>query len=97
VQASDIVHTIVTLATQSYGAAHQVSKLKYGTSALMIHGSDDKVLPVYYSEQVYRKVHEPKQIVFYKGASHGLDEVSEEVYELVYGWLVNNLLTRNIS
>lgn len=97
VQASDIVSTIVTLATQSYGAAHQVSKLKHGTSALMIHGSNDKVLPVYYSEQVYRKVHEPKQIVFYKGASHGLDEVSEEVYELVYGWLVNNLLTRNIS
>ena len=63
----------------------------------MIHGSDDKVLPVYCLEQAYRKVHEPKQIVFYKGASHGLDEVSEEVYELVYGWLVNNLLTRNIS
>jgi pimeloyl-ACP methyl ester carboxylesterase len=97
VEASDIVSTIVTLATQSYGAAHEVSKLKQGTSALMIHGSDDKVLPVYCSEQLYQKAHEPKQIVLCEGAGHGLDEVSEEVYELVYGWLVNNLLSRDTS
>ena len=97
VQASDIVSTIVTLATQSYGAAHEVSKLKQGTSALMIHGSDDKVLPAYCSEQVYQKAHEPKQIVLCKGAGHGLYEVSEEVYELVYDWLVNSLLSRNTS
>ena len=97
VQASDIVSTIVTMATQSYGAAHKVSRLQQGTCALMIHGSDDKVLPVYCSEQVSQKAHEPKQIVIREGASHGLDEVSEEVYELVYGWLVNNLLSRNTS
>ena len=92
VQASDIVSTLVTLATQSYGAAHVISKLKHGTSALMIHGSDDKVLPAYCSEEVYQKAHDPKQIVLCQGASHGLDEVSEEVYELVYGWLAKNLL-----
>jgi pimeloyl-ACP methyl ester carboxylesterase len=93
VAASDIVSTIVTLATQSYGAADGISKLKQGTSALMIHGTDDKVLPVHCSEQVYQNAHEPKQIVLCKGAGHGLDEVSEEVYELVYGWLVNKLLS----
>lgn len=97
VQASDIVSTLVTLATQSYGAAHVISKLKHGTSALMIHGSDDKVLPVYCSEEVYQKAHDPKQIVLCQGASHGLDEVSEEVYELVYDWLVNSLLSQNTS
>jgi pimeloyl-ACP methyl ester carboxylesterase len=93
VTASDIVSTIVTLATQSYGAADRISKLEQGTSALMIHGSNDKVLPVHCSEQVYQKAHEPKQIVLCEGAGHGLDEVSEEVYELVYRWLVNNLLS----
>jgi pimeloyl-ACP methyl ester carboxylesterase len=67
VAASDIVSTIVTLATQSYGAADGISKLKQGTSALMIHGTDDKVLPVHCSEQVYQNAHEPKQIVLYKG------------------------------
>jgi pimeloyl-ACP methyl ester carboxylesterase len=97
VEASDIVSTIVTLATQSYGAAHRVSKLKQGTSALMIHGTDDKVLPVYCSEQVYQQAHEPKQIVLCEGAGHGLDEVSEGVYEVVYGWLVNNLLSQDTS
>lgn len=97
VEASDIVSTIVTLATQSYGAAYEVSKLKQWTSALMIHGTDDKVLAVYCSEQVYQKAHEPKQIVLCEGAGHRLGEVSEEVYELVYGWLVNNLLSRDTS
>ncbi|MDP8902761.1 MAG: dienelactone hydrolase family protein [Thermoproteota archaeon] len=97
VQASDIVCTLVTLATQSYGAAHVISKLTHGTSALMIHGSDDKVLPAYCSEEVYQKAHDPKQIVLCEGAGHGLDEVSEEVYELVYGWLVNSLLSQNTS
>lgn len=97
VQASDVVSTLVTLATQSYGAAHVISKLKHGTSALMIHGYDDKVLPAYCSEEVYQKAHDPKQIVLCQGASHGLDEVSEEVYELVYDWLVNSLLSQNTS
>ena len=97
VQASDMVSTLVTLATQSYGAAPAISKLKQGTSALMIHGSDDKVLPAYCSEEVYQKAHDPKQIVLCEGAGHGLDEVSEEVYELVYGWLVNSLLSQNTS
>jgi pimeloyl-ACP methyl ester carboxylesterase len=97
VQASDVVSTLVTLATQSYGAAHVISKLKHRTSALMIHGSDDKVLPAYCSEEVYQKAHDPKQIVLCEGAGHGLDEVSEEVYELVYDWLVNSLLSRNTS
>lgn len=92
VAAPDIVSTIVTLATQSYGAAESISKLNQGLSSLLIHGTHDKVLPVYCSQQVYQQAHEPKKIILYKGASHGLEEVSEEVYELVFGWLANNLL-----
>jgi dienelactone hydrolase len=95
VEASDIVSTIVTLATQSYGAAEVVSKLKQGTSLLVVHGANDKVLPVYCSEHVYQQAHEPKRFIIYKRAGHGLDEASEDVYELVYGWFVNNLLSQN--
>ncbi len=94
VAAPDIVSTIVTLATQSYGAAEGISKLTQGISALLIHGTHDKVLPVYCSQQVYQQAHEPKKIILYKGAGHGLDEVAEEVFELVYGWLADNLLCR---
>lgn len=96
VKASDIVTTVVTLATQSYGAAHEISKLKQETSALIIHGTNDKVLPHSCSEQVYQNAHEPKQIVLCEGASHGLDEASEEIYGLVCGWLVNKLLSQHI-
>jgi hypothetical protein len=52
VEASEIVLTIVTLATQSYGAVEVVSKLKQGTSVPVVHGTNDKVLPFYCSEHV---------------------------------------------
>jgi pimeloyl-ACP methyl ester carboxylesterase len=93
VAASDIVSTIVTLATQSYGAVECISKLKQGVSTLFIHGTHDKVLPVYCSQQVYRHAHEPKKIILYKGAGHGFDEVSEEVYDQIHFWLTKNLLS----
>jgi predicted esterase len=54
VEASEIVSTIVTLATQSYGTVEVVSKLKQGTSVLVVHGTNDKVLPVYCLEHVYQ-------------------------------------------
>jgi len=96
VKASDIVTTVVTLDTQSYGAAHEISKLKQGTSALIIHGTNDKVLPHSCSEQVYQNAHEPKQIVLCEGVGHGLDEASEEIYGVVCGWLLNKLLSQHI-
>ena len=96
VKAQDIVSTIGMLATQSYSAAHEVSKLKQGTSALIIYGTNDKVLPARCTDQVHQKAHNPKQIVLCERASHGLDEVSEEVYELVYSRLVNNLMSQDI-
>jgi alpha/beta superfamily hydrolase len=93
VKASEIVSTIVTLATQSYSAVEAVSKLKQGTSVLVVHGTNDKVLPVYCSEHVYQQAHEPKRLFIYERAGHGLDEVSEDVYDLVYEWFVNHLLS----
>lgn len=89
--ASDIVSTVVTLATQSYGAIYTAPRLKNGTSLLLVHGTEDGVLPVYCSEQVYQVAHEPKQLVICEGAGHSLDEVSEDVYRLVNGWLIEHL------
>ena len=94
-EASDVVSAVVTLATQSYGAAEAVSKLKRGTSLLVVHGADDKVLPVYCSEHVYEQACEPKRLIIYKRAGHGLDEASQDLYDLVYGWFVNNLLSQD--
>jgi fermentation-respiration switch protein FrsA (DUF1100 family) len=83
------------LASQSYGAAEAVSKLKQGTSLLVVHGANDKVLPVYCSKHVYQQAYEPKRLILYKRAGHGFDEASEDVYELGYGWFVNNLLSQD--
>jgi esterase/lipase len=87
---SDTVRTVVTLSTQSYGA-EGVSRLKQGSSILLIHGTDDKVLPPYCSSYVYNLANDPKEIIFYKGATHGLDEPGEQVHQMVYDWLVKHL------
>jgi cephalosporin-C deacetylase-like acetyl esterase len=87
---SDIVRTIVTLSTQSYGA-EGVSRRKQGSSILLIHGTDDKVLPPYCSSYLYNLANDPKEIIFYKGATHGLDEPAEQVHQMVHDWLVKHL------
>jgi pimeloyl-ACP methyl ester carboxylesterase len=91
--ASDVVSTVVTIATQSYGATDAMAKLRNSRriSLLLIHGTNDNVLPVYCSEQIYQLAHEPKRLEVYRGAGHSLDEVSEEVYRLVNGWMVQHL------
>jgi esterase/lipase len=66
---------------QSYGAAESVSKLgQKGYSILLIHGTDDDVLPSTCASYVYNKASNPKRIILFEGAKHGLDEAAEEVY-----------------
>jgi len=84
------VRTVVTLATQSYGAM-PVSQLAPGCEILLIHGTVDRVLTPACSEYVYQVAHEPKHLILYKGADHGLDEVAEEVYQVVHDWIVEKL------
>lgn len=87
---SDSVKTIVTLSTQSYGA-DSVSNLPLDTSILLIHGSDDPILPINCSKQVYSNAHDPKEIIILTGNTHSLDESSEKVREIVYDWIMSNL------
>ena len=88
---SDRVRTVVALSTQSYGA-EGVYRLKQGSSVLLIHGSDDKILPPYCSSYVYNLANDPKEIIFYRGATHGLDEAAEHVHQMVHDWLVKHLI-----
>ena len=89
---SNIVRTVVTLSTQSYGAAESVSKLgQQGCSILLIHGTDDDVLPSICSSYVYNKASNPKRIILFEGAKHGLDEAAEEVYRSINQWLMEHL------
>jgi hypothetical protein len=39
----------------------------------------------------YNKANDPKQIILYEGAKHGLEEVAEQVHQVVFRWLVESL------
>jgi alpha/beta superfamily hydrolase len=86
---SDKVKTIVTLSTQSYGA-EKVAGLT-GKSILLIHGMDDTVLPYSSSVLIHRMASVPKKLVLLEKTGHVLDEKADEVYDLVFSWLVRNL------
>lgn len=94
VASENLVKAVVTLSTQSYGA-EGVSTLKEGEcSILLIHGNNDGVLPPYCSSHIYNKAKEPKKLILYDDASHGLDEVAYEIYQKVYQWFAENLAKR---
>jgi hypothetical protein len=84
------IRTVVTLATQSYGA-DPVTELATQCSLLLLHGSDDQVLSPHCSQYVYDLALEPKRLILYPNATHGLDEVADEVYLVVRDWIVQQL------
>ncbi len=87
---SESVKTVITLATQSYGSG-SVSSISNNSSILLIHGSDDTVLPSYCSKQVYDNAHDPKKIIVLTGNGHCLDESSQKVHQIVYNWIISEL------
>lgn len=82
--------TVVTLATQGYGAG-AARELGPRCSVLLVHGSEDRVLPPSSSEHIYELAREPKRLVVYDGAGHGLVEVAAELRALVRDWIVREL------
>lgn len=87
---SEAVNTVVTLASQSYGAG-VVKELATRCSILLIHGTEDEVLPPSCSQHIYDLALEPKHLIYYPNAGHGLDEVADEVYQEVSNWVVEQL------
>ncbi|QJE71851.1 alpha/beta hydrolase [Aerophototrophica crusticola] len=84
------VRAVVTLATQGRGA-EPASRLGPRVAMLMMHGTDDEVLPVESTEYVNRLAKEPKQLVIFNGARHLLDEVADRVHREVRDWLLTRL------
>jgi pimeloyl-ACP methyl ester carboxylesterase len=79
---SPIVKTVVTLSSQTYGAdlVHDVSP----RTLLLIHGADDQVLPASCSRNLYEAAAEPRELVIYPGAGHGLNECAAALHDLLY-------------
>lgn len=87
--ASPLVMTVVTLATQSYGT-EGAAKLS-PRSLLLLHGTDDEILPPTSSWTTFRMARQPKELKLLEGARHCLDEMAEEVHGMVHDWLVQHL------
>lgn len=87
---SPIARTVVTLATQSYGAA-TASLLQPNCSLLLLHGTGDEVLSPSCSEYIYQLAHQPKHLILYPGVTHNLNEAAPEVQQVVGDWVRHKL------
>lgn len=83
------VKTVVTVASQSYGT-DQVGKIA-PRSILLIHGTGDRTLTYQCSVDIAKRAREPKKIVLFEGADHGISQNNSEMYDLVRGWFLENL------
>lgn len=86
---SESVKAVAALSSQTYGAqrAAQVSP----RPLLLAHGGADTRLPPYCSEQIYEWAQEPKELVIYPDAEHGLAECGDELRDTLRDWLRANL------
>lgn len=84
------VTTVVTLATQGYGT-DPAPELATRCSLLLLHGTNDPILTPICSQHVYEIALEPKRLILYPGATHGLDEVAAEVHQVVRDWVIEQL------
>ena len=83
------VAAVVPMSTQTFGAdpAPRVSP----RPMLLVHGTNDQVLPDACSRRVYFMAREPKELKLYPGAGHGLDEVREDLLDLLVTWIPERL------
>lgn len=83
--ANNRVAGVAALSTQIYGT-EGVEGLS-PRPLLLVHGAADEVLPEYCSHDVYDRALEPKRLIVYPAARHGLDQCREELERDLYGWL----------
>jgi alpha-beta hydrolase superfamily lysophospholipase len=89
---SEQVAAVVAMSSQTYGTelAPQVSP----RPLLLLHGTQDEILPHTCSEFIYKRAREPKELVLYEGCRHGLDECREQVDADLVVWLRRHLLPK---
>lgn len=63
-------------------------------SLFLLHGTDDEVLPVRCSEDIFRRAREPK-VLLRLACRHGLDECRDTVDRELGAWLRAHLLHRD--
>jgi hypothetical protein len=87
---SPAVVGVVTLASQEAGAG-PVERLGPRCAVLLMHGTDDTVLPLVCSQRLYERAGDPRDLVVVTGGGHVLDEAGTEIHGLVEGWVLRRL------
>ena len=86
---NDKVVAVAGLSSQSAGA-QQVADIA-PRPLLLVHGTDDAIIPTRASQFIYDLAQQPKELRFYEGAGHGLTECREELDDLLFSWLKEKL------
>jgi fermentation-respiration switch protein FrsA (DUF1100 family) len=86
---TDQVVAVVALSPQTYGAQGAVYVAP--RPLLLVHGLADTRLPPRCARQIYQWADEPKELVFYPGAEHGLRECQGELQALLHRWIPEKL------
>jgi pimeloyl-ACP methyl ester carboxylesterase len=87
---SPAVAGVVTFAAQESGAG-SVEELAPRCAVLLIHGTDDTVVPLSGSQRLYERAGEPRDLVVVQGGGHVLDEAAQDLHRLVDEWLRTRL------
>jgi dienelactone hydrolase len=82
------VRTVVTVASQS-GGTGDVDKMS--ASILLLHGTGDRTLPYSCSVDIADRAHEPKKIVLFPGADHGISQYRDKTFKLIKEWILEQL------
>ncbi|CAJ35183.1 alpha/beta hydrolase [Methanocella arvoryzae] len=83
------VRTVVTVASQSYGTDGVADIAP--RPVLLIHGTGDKTLTYRCSVDIARRAGEPKKLVLFENADHGISQNRKEMYDLIRNWFLENL------
>jgi alpha/beta superfamily hydrolase len=82
---SDAVRGVAALSSQLYGT-RSVDRLD--KPLLLVHGTADPVLDAAASKDIHQRAREPKRLVLYEGADHGLVSCAEKLFELLSAWMM---------
>lgn len=86
---SERVKAVAALSSQTYGA--QRAALVSPRPLLLAHGGADTRLPPRCSEQIHEWARDPKELIIYPDAEHGLAECRDELRAALGDWLKANL------
>ncbi len=84
---SEQVAGVAALSPQLHGTG-SVERLS-PKPLLLAHGTADDILDCAASRDIYGRAREPKRLVLYEGAGHGLTQCADELFELLRAWLVD--------